>query len=179
MRSCMQFRDQNVLEHGLAVADAFATLRAALEAGEAPEGWRIPAWLLDEPVRQDFLQRCAAPDTLYWYHRYHDCGKPLCRQVDAEGRSHYPGHAEVSARTWLDCGGAPEVGRLIGLDMAVHLATAEEMARLVELPEAHSLYLTALAEIHANAPMFGGFDSTSFKAKAKHLDRRGHQFLRR
>jgi hypothetical protein len=52
------------------------------------------------------------------------------------------------------------------------------MASLAALPEAASLYLTAVAEVHANAPMFGGFESTSFKSKMKHLDRRGKALLR-
>ncbi|MEX3984117.1 hypothetical protein AB4Y45_34755 [Paraburkholderia sp. EG287A] len=174
----MQFREQDVLEHGLAVSRAFATLCRALETGQQPDGWRLPAWLLDEPMRQTFLAHCLPAEMLYLYQRYHDCGKALCREVDEDGRVHFPNHAAVSERIWLECGGAPKIGRLIALDMAMHTTSAEEMAELIELPEAPSLYLTALAEIHANAPMFGGYESTSFKAKAKHLDRRGKQFLR-
>jgi hypothetical protein len=178
MRGCMQFREQDVLEHGLAVAQSFNTLREALACGVAPVGWRIPDWLMTEPVCRDFLARCLPADTLYWYQRYHDCGKPICREVDADGRVHFPDHAATSERIWAECGGAPEIGRLIGLDMAMHTASAEEMAKLIELPDAPSLFLTALAEIHANAPLFGGFESTGFKAKTKHLERRGKQFLR-
>ncbi|MBK3779831.1 hypothetical protein G3A43_06160 [Paraburkholderia aspalathi] len=177
MRGCRQFHAQDVLEHGLAVAETFGTLRRALETGASPQGWRLPAWLMAEPVRQDFLARCLPWETLYWYQRYHDCGKPFCREVDAEGRTHFPNHAAVSEGIWTECGGAPEIGRLIGLDMAIHTASAQEMAALSTLPEAPSLFLTALAEIHSNAPMFGGFESVSFKAKAKHLDRRGKQLL--
>jgi hypothetical protein len=178
MRGCMQFREQDVLEHGLAVAQTFRTLLSALTTGVAPDGWRLPDWLMDEPVRLDFLARCLPADLLYFYHRYHDCGKPYCHEVDADGRAHFPDHAATSERIWLECGGAPEIGRLIGLDMAMHTASAEEMTELIRLPEAPSLFLTALAEIHANALMFGGYGSTSFKAKAKHLARRGKQFLR-
>jgi hypothetical protein len=178
MRGCMQFREQDVLEHGLAVTLAFAALRRALETGEVPEGWRLPDWLMTADARATFLSRCLPAETLYWYQRYHDCGKPHCREVGADGRVHFPNHAEVSERTWAGCGGAPEIGRLIQLDMAMHTASAEEMADFIKLPEAHSLFLTAMAEIHANAPMFGGFENSSFKAKAKHLDRRGKQFLR-
>ena len=177
MRTCMQFREQNVLEHGLAVTRAFDTLMQALRAGEVPDGWRIPAWLMADPVRKQFLDRCLPADVLYWYQRYHDCGKPYCQVFDADGRSHFPNHAAVSERVWQECGGDPEVGLLIGLDMAMHLASAEEMAALAKLPQATSLFLTALAEVHANAKMFGGFESTSFKAKAKHLDRRGKKLI--
>jgi hypothetical protein len=173
----MQFHAQDVLEHGLAVTETFAALRRALETGGAPVEWRLPDWLMTEPIRRGFLARCLPPETLYWYQRYHDCGKPYCRQVDEHGRAHFPDHAEVSERIWAACGGAPDIGRLIGLDMAMHIASADEMAQLIKLPEAPSLFLTALAEIHSNAPLFGGFESTSFKAKAKHLHRRGKQFL--
>lgn len=175
MRTCMQFRDMNVLEHGLAVTRAFDTLMNALRTGETPAGWRIPAWLMAEPARSQFMRQCLPAETLYWYQRYHDCGKPYCLVRDAEGKSHFPDHAAVSERVWLACGGSTEVGQLIGLDMAMHLAGADDMAGLAKLPQAISLFLTALAEVHANAEMFGGFDSASFKAKAKHLDRRGRR----
>ena len=178
MRGCMQFREQDVLEHGLAVTRAFTTLRGALETGVSPDGWRIPDWLMVDEVRTHFLALCLPAEMLYAYQKYHDCGKPHCREVDADGRAHFPNHAAESARIWAECGGAPAIGRLMALDMAMHTASAEEMTNLIKLPEAHSLYLTALAEIHANAPMFGGFESTGFKAKAKHLDRRGKLFLR-
>jgi hypothetical protein len=36
-----------------------------------------------------------------------------------------------------------------------------------------TLLLAGLAEIHANAEMFNGFDSPSFKIKYKQIDRRG------
>ncbi|WP_434715836.1 hypothetical protein [Paraburkholderia sp. A3RO-2L] len=178
MRACYQFREQDVLEHGLAVTCAFAQVMKALETGTQPEGWRLPSWLLEPATRTHFLAALLPAETLYWYQLFHDCGKPMCRTIDEEGRQHFPGHAEASEAQWLACGGVPDIGRLMGLDMAMHTANAEEMAALCRLPEAASLYLTALAEIHANAPMFGGFDSTSFKMKAKHLDRRGRQLLR-
>jgi len=41
------------------------------------------------------------------------------------------------------------------------------------MPEAAALLLTAIAEVHSNAEMFGGHDSDSFKAKIKRLDKRG------
>jgi hypothetical protein len=39
--------------------------------------------------------------------------------------------------------------------------------------EAATLWVAGWAEIHANAAMFGGFESTSFKIKRKHLLSRG------
>lgn len=172
----MQFKTLNVLDHGKQVTEAFSVLRAALAGEPAPEGWRIPAWLHENSAR--FTSRLLPDTVLYNYQLYHDCGKPLCRSTDAEGRTHFPGHAVHSEQAWLAAQGDAATGRLIGLDMAMHLASADEMVALAALPEAASLYLTAVAEVHANAPMFGGFESTSFKSKLKHLDRRGKALLR-
>lgn len=176
MRTCMQFGTMDVLEHGRQVTEAFRLLLEALSTGELPAGWRIPGWLLQHAGA--FLSRLLPLETIYAYQLYHDCGKPACRITDAEGRAHFPDHAAHSERAWLAAQGDVVTGRLIGLDMAMHLASADDMASLAALPEAASLYLTAVAEVHANAPMFGGFESTSFKSKMKHLDRRGKALLR-
>jgi hypothetical protein len=37
--------------------------------------------------------------------------------------------------------------------------------------------VTAVAEVHSNALMFGGLDSDGFKIKAKHLDKKGRQVI--
>jgi hypothetical protein len=62
--------------------------------------------------------------------------------------------------------------------MDIHLLKAEGLAAFCERPEAASLLLTGLCEVHANGSMFGGIDSTSFKMKWKHIDRRGKQIAR-
>lgn len=105
-------------------------------------------------------------------------GKPVCRTVDAEGRQHFPDHAAMSARIWAEAGGDPRVGDLIAMDMDVHLLKGEEVDAFSRRPEARALLLTALAEIHANASMFGGIGSVGFKSKWKHLDRRGRAILK-
>lgn len=105
-------------------------------------------------------------------------GKPFCRTVDAEGRQHFPNHAEVSSNIWLGIGGDAVVGELIARDMDVHLLKDEGVQAFVQLPHARALLLTALSEIHANASMFGGLESTSFKIKWKHVDKRGRAILR-
>lgn len=51
--------------------------------------------------------------------------------------------------------------------------SAEELEELAKRPEAVALLLSGLAAVHANAEMFGGLMSDSFKSKWKHLDRRG------
>lgn len=173
MHTCMQFGTLSVLAHGDMVVEAFDTLLGALRTGNVPPGWRIPAWLRAAPER--FLDSLLPASCLRTYQRYHDCGKPFCRIEDDQGRVHFPDHAAVSEARWRAVGGDDQTGRLIGLDMAMHLASADEMVVLARLPEAPSLYLTALAEVHANASMFGGFASASFLAKVKHLDRRGRR----
>jgi hypothetical protein len=83
----------------------------------------------------------------------------------------------VSRQVWLEHGGSAEVADLIGMDMDVHLLKAEDIPEFVARPQAAALLLTALAEIHANAAMFGGTESTSFKIKLKHIERRGKQII--
>ena len=56
---------------------------------------------------------------------------------------------------------------------------AEDVIGFCSQQEAPTLLLTGLAEIHANAGMFGGVASVSFKIKWKQLDRRGQAICRR
>ena len=105
-------------------------------------------------------------------------GKPACRIVDGDGRQHFPGHATVSKRVWLDAGGDAGIGELIGMDMDVHLLKGEGVEAFSHRPQACALLITALCEVHANASMFGGIASTSFKMKWKHVDKRGRAILK-
>lgn len=105
---------------------------------------------------------------------WHDCGKPFCKVVDSEGKSHFPGHAKKSAEIFREL--YPEweqSARLIEQDMDIHTLSAEELEEFAKRPEAVALLLSGLAAVHANAEMFGGLMSDSFKSKWKHLDRRG------
>jgi hypothetical protein len=63
------------------------------------------------------------------------------------------------------------------MDMDIHILSADALKEFSERPEAISLLITGLAEIHSNASMFGGIESTSFKIKWKHLNKRGRQLL--
>ena len=172
MQACPQTSTQSVLDHGRSVVRHFAQLRAHLETGEPlPPWWRLPAWTRQPGI----LERLAPAEVLSEYQEFHDCGKPYCRIVDADGRQHFPGHAEMSARTWLAVGGSPEAAALMGMDMDAHMLKADGVAAFALRPQAVTLLLTALAEVHSNALMFGGTDSDGFKIKAKHLDKRGAQ----
>lgn len=118
MRTCMQFGTMDVLEHGRQVTEAFRLLLEALSTGELPAGWRIPGWL--QQHAEVFLSRLLPLETLYAYQLYHDCGKPLCRITDAEGRplprprsalrtcvAGGTGGCRYRAADWLGYGDAP------------------------------------------------------------------------
>lgn len=108
---------------------------------------------------------------------YHDCGKHLCEIHDEKG-VHYPNHENVSADYWIKNGGDELVSKLIRNDMFFHTCTAIELdeTNLSEF-ELATLLVSALAEIHANAEIFGGIDSQSFKIKYKQIDRRGKNYI--
>lgn len=104
----------------------------------------------------------------------HDCGKPFCRQVDDTG-AHFPNHAEVSYNIAKEIGLDDTVANLIRHDMFFHECSAQELQDKLSVWDirfTNTLLITALSEIHANASIFGGIDSTSFKIKYKQLDRR-------
>ncbi len=174
MRTCEQAPGLSVLAHGIAVRDRYAALLAHLRHGRPlPGTWKLPSWIGDSRL----LQGLPPDEVMACYHVMHDCGKPACLVVDEQGRRHFPDHARVSERLWLDADGDPRVGRLIGMDMDVHLLRPEGVAAFAQRPEAGALLLTGVSEVHANAAMFGGFASESCKIKLKHLERRGRHVL--
>lgn len=179
MDACFQTRTQSVLEHGYSVADYCSDLLDHLCVGE-PLGfdWRLPDWLKEPDSRKLILDRLLPDHMMVTYQIYHDCGKPYCRTVDEDGRQHFPGHAALSAQVWRGLGGDEQVARLIERDMDIHLLKAEGLEDFAAQPEAASLLLTGLAEVHSNAAMFGGIESASFKAKWKQIDRRGRALVK-
>jgi hypothetical protein len=174
MTSCQQARGQTILQHGEAVRRIFLAILTHLRTGSpAPSWWRLPSWASSN----DILDRLLPDNILEEYQIFHDCGKPYTRTVDADGRQHFPGHATASEKIWLAIGGNEQAARLMRMDMDAHLLKADGLTEFASRPEAASLLLTALAETHANAEMFGGTDSDSFKMKAKHLEKRGRQSI--
>jgi hypothetical protein len=61
--------------------------------------------------------------------------------------------------------------------MDIHLLKSTGVDEFCKNPFAMTLLLTGLAEVHSNAQMFGGLDSTSFKIKFKSINQRGKQIL--
>lgn len=176
MEQCYQTPGQNIYQHGLSVRDHLKQIFDFLQDKNSLEGWRIPSWLLSE---KDFLLSKVLPwEVLETYTVYHDVGKPFCRTVDENGKQHFPNHAQISERIWLEHGGDTQVGRLIGMDMDIHTIKAAQVPEFASRPEAISLLLTGLAEVHSNAKMFGGIESTSFKIKFGQIEKRGNAIIK-
>jgi hypothetical protein len=64
--------------------------------------------------------------------------------------------------------------------MVFHTIKSDEVEDFVKsnsIETVLTLLVTTLCELHSNATMFGGIESTSFKIKFKQLDKRGKQVL--
>lgn len=172
MTACEQTVGMSVLDHGNLVHDRYFDFLAHLRAGTPLTGeWRLPSWLVENSLF--VLSKLASDTVVKNYTIYHDCGKPSVLTIDEDGRRHFPGHAAASERVWLEIGGCPYVGALIGMDMDAHVIKDADVPEFAARPQALTLLLVALSEIHANAAMFGGIESVSFKMKWKQLDKRG------
>lgn len=175
MKACEQMPGVSVLEHGLLVEKRYLDLIAFIRDGEEPRlEWRMPDWILHPAIKPRLLDE----RTMREYIVYHDCGKPFCLVTGDDGKRHFPNHAEVSRKVWLSFGGDQTVADLIGMDMDIHLLKEDGVAEFAKRPQAIPLLLTGLSEIHANAEMFGGIDSVSFKIKWKQINKRGKSILR-
>ena len=170
MQSCFQFKDLNMLEHGKNVYTEYLKLIDQLDKGEV------------EPILQQIYPlikpSLPPPKILKRYMVLHDCGKYLCTHIDEEGRNHFPNHAEHSAKQYSHL--FPDDGlttALIARDMDFHTARGEALTTIWKSPFAPILYLSAWASINANAMMFGGKDSESYKIKRSRLIQSGKKFL--
>lgn len=181
MHACEQTAGQTVYAHGLSVQHHFLLLCDYLD-GLPLTGWKLPDWI--DKYRDDLRPIVhAAMEDVILYTLYHDCGKPFCKVVDKDtGRTHFPDHANVSSQIWSGVSKNEKVGRWISQDMALHTLTADEIGVKLRdewnLEDSVVLLLVGLSEIHSNAKMFGGTESTSFKIKWKTLEKRGKQVLK-
>ena len=178
MISCPQTKDLNVLEHGQMVHNYFCDIYYYLKENKPLKyEWKIPSWL--DKYRSELLNHLLDFETLKTYQIYHDCGKPFCRTIDSEGKQHFPNHATVSADIWYQLTNHKIVSGLIAQDMDIHLLKNDGVEEFASRTYAVSLLLTGLAELHANASMFGGIDSISFKIKYKNIEKRGKAILKK
>jgi len=178
MLRCEQTQGQSVYQHGLSVWEHVRELLDYMRDGSSlTRQWKLPSWL--EDYKSDIVAVIGKTQDVQLYCMYHDCGKPYCRTVDEAGKVHFPNHAAVSREVYLHVGGDERIANLIGWDMVLHTAKAEEIERYMNeewsMRDAIILVVAALAEIHSNARLFGGIESESFKIKWKQLDRRGKQ----
>ena len=172
MEDCLQTDSQNVLEHGQLVWQ----FTKKLISGQF-DGMKIPDWFSQN--HRYIVNNLHDVNDIKLYNIYHDCGKPYCLEVDNQGKRHFPNHAEVSKETWQSLSDNQIVADLIGYDMCLHVDTADQIkAYNWNKKTAFTLLVTALAEIHANASMFGGIESISFKMKWKKLNKRGKMLLK-
>lgn len=171
MQRCPQTQSQSVLEHGFSVNRHLHDL-----ISEKPQlEWKLPPWW--EQYRDRLLVARHDQQIVDHYTVYHDCGKPYCLTWDEKGK-HFPNHAELSKQIYYDLTGDQTVADLIGWDMKLHTVTSKELDEYLKTwskEDAATLLLAALSEIHSNAAMFGGINSTSFKIKWKRLRQRGKQ----
>jgi hypothetical protein len=175
MRTCFQFQTMSMLDHGQDIRAWYQDLLGFFYGPTPKKTWRLPSWF--DKITRQMIEK-VDDRIVELYQIYHDCGKPLCRTVDAEGKQHFPNHAEVSKHQWLaHFPEEKEVGELIGMDMDIHLLKAAGVEEFAARPQAITLLLTGLCELHSNAQMFGGVDSTGFKIKFKNLERFGRRII--
>lgn len=170
---------QTIMSHGESIRRASFSLMERIFGQQSKDGPRwdevVPEALLEGPFNTWMREHLHDPKTIWYYTLFHDCGKPSCLELDAEGRRHFPHHEERSFEVW-SLHGTPDEARLMRKDMDLHRLKAdgfEEFMREIEPKDLATLLLTAYAEICANALDNSpeGLDSVSFKIKKKSLDR--------
>jgi len=176
MTECYQTKGQSVLEHGISVKNYLFDLVNHLRSNDPLQyEWNLPDWLLQN--KDLILSSSPDDETLELYTVYHDCGKPFCTEIDENGKRHFPNHAEVSYNYFNQVFSNPVAADLILHDMDIHLLKSDGVVEFCQNPQALTLLLTGLAELHSNAQMFGGTQSTSFKIKWKSINQRGKQII--
>ena len=179
MIKCEQTAGQSVYQHGLSVYNYFEDLMYSLD-NDLLNDWKIPEFL--QIYKNEILSNLYSKEIINRYTLFHDCGKPYCRIIDDEGKVHFPNHAEVSKQKFLEADGEPIVANLIGWDMCIHTESSIEIQKRLEndwtIKDACVLLLISLCELHSNARLFNGTESTSFKIKFKQIEKRGKQICK-
>jgi hypothetical protein len=176
MKSCEQTKGMSVYEHGVSVKNyLFDLINHLRDKTPLNYEWKLPDWIY---VNSEFILFQLPDDkTLELYTIYHDCGKWACLEVDEGGKRHFPNHAEKSYEIFSKLFKNKIAAMLVKHDMDIHLLKSDGVEAFCNNPYAITLLLTGLAEIHSNASIFGGLDSTSFKIKLKNITQRGKQIL--
>ena len=177
MKNCSQTKEQTIYEHGISVRDHVFQIINYIKTSTIDGEWKLPSWLIEN--KEKILSKLLSENIIEIYTLFHDVGKPYCKITDENGKNHFPNHAEVSKKIWLEHGGDVQVGKLIGMDMMVHTMKAADVDSFIEHPEAVTLLLVGLAEVHANSKLFGGIESISFKMKWNQIDKRGKAIIKK
>lgn len=171
MQGTPQTEGQSVYQHGVSVKEHIFDLISFLKTGQIGDGWRLPTWM--HTYREQLFAHLLPEGIIEEYTIFHDCGKPYCLTIDEAGRRHFPNHTEVSYQVWQTVSTNQTVANLIRMDMRIHTMKAFEIDEFIQHPEAITLLIAGLAEIHSNAKMFGGIESESFKIKWNQINKRG------
>lgn len=181
MKACEQTKGMSVLDHGEMVKDYYHDLYFHLyEDTTLRYEWKLPDWIFY--YREIILSNLYNLETMSRYHVYHDIGKPYSQSIDDKGKRHFNDHSNVSYQIWKTL--RPDdliVQNLIKMDMDIHLLKYEGVNDFSNRPEAISLLITGLSELHANASIFDSekiLESTSFKIKWKQINKRGKNILK-
>ena len=160
-----------MLQHGQMVHESYIQLIADLDANaEDPAFQKLYAMTRDKLLSIDALKN---------YHIYHDCGKHIEIEYDAEGRRHFPNHAANSAMQYAILFRQDVNTQFLILhDMCFHIGKGDDLMWLFQHPLGPSLFFTALAEINANCQMFGGRNSQSYKIKRSRLIQTSKKYLK-
>jgi len=176
MESCEQAKGVSTLQHGVSVKNyLFDLINHLRYKYPLKYEWKLPDWVYENS--EFILSRLPDDKTLGLYTEYHDCGKWASLEVDSDGKRHFPNHAEKSYEIFNQVFKNKIAADLVKHDMDIHILKADGVEDFCKNPLAITLLITGLAEIHSNAAMFGGIDSTSFKIKLKSITQRGKQIL--
>lgn len=189
MKNCEQTKGQSVWDHGWWVRQYFDDLECKWLKIPTEQEWKLPKYW--DSYEEDIFGNSNTEEVMWAYTLLHDCGKPFCKEI-IDGKVHFPNHAEVSSKIYLEHGKEYfedwlsedqhiKVSELIRDDMILHTCSSEELSEKIKdsnVEHMCSLVISAWCELNGNAAMFGGFDTVSFKSKFKHLDRRTKQICK-
>lgn len=175
MLNTEQATNHNMLDHGISCYQRFKDLHDHFKKLKPLQlHWELPEWIYSEAIWNNLLNF----NTISIYLLFHDCGKPDCLEIDSTGKRHFPNHADVSARTIAELTECTQLERLVKNDMVIHTIKPDDCNEFSTNSDCITHLVTGLCEIHANAEMFGGFESESFKIKLKRLNQRAKKILK-
>lgn len=124
---------------------------------------KVPKWLSENSDYIDEKLKTFNQDIINEYQIFHDCGKPYVLTIDENGRKHFPNHSQASHDTWLSMGGNEIVAKLMLKDMDMYTMKAVDIEKFMEFDHYLILMVTSVAELYANAEMFGGQSINKFQ----------------